>query len=281
MTLTQSQSDTLVELVRDIARAEILPRFRSLDATQIRSKSSDHDLVTEADLACEAALTARVEAILPGARVVGEESVAADATVLDRLHQPGLTVVIDPVDGTWNFAKGIALFGVILAVVQDGLTIWGLLYDPILDDWVIGAEGQGAWMAGAKRAPQRLRVAEPVATRDATGFVPLYLFHGAHRAQVARVMQEDIGRANSLRCSCHEYRLIAQGHVDFVLSGVLNPWDHAAGVLITQEAGGAAGVLSGGPYKPVQTPGGLVVASGAALRDDLIPRFAPPGSAAD
>lgn len=276
MTISNAQADALVALVRDVARAEIMPRFRSLDATQIRSKSSDHDLVTEADLQAEAAITARVGAILPGARVVGEESATADPSLLDGLAQPGMSVVVDPVDGTWNFAKGLAMFGVILAVVQDGRTVWGMLYDPVLDDWIWAAEGQGAWMQRPGSAPQRLSVAAPIAAEAAAGFVPLNLFKGDHQAQIAQAALR-LGPTNCLRCSCHEYRLLAQGYVDFILCGILNPWDHAAGVLITAEAGGTAGLFDGRAYQPVRLPDGAVVASHPALQQDLVTRFAPPG----
>lgn len=274
MTLSKTQAGQLLELVRDVARVEIMPRFRRLDATQVRSKSSDHDLVTEADLAAEAAIAAGVEAILPGARVIGEEAATGDPSLLDKLTQPGTTVVVDPVDGTWNFAKGLAVFGVILAVVQDGRTVWGLLYDPVLDDWIWAVEGQGAWYERPGSAPHRLSVAQPVSAETASGFVPLELFTGDYKARVAQVALQ-LGRTNALRCSCHEYRLLAQGHVDFILCGSLNPWDHAAGILIAQEAGGCAGLLAGGAYRPVMLPGGAVVASNTELLTTLTDCFAP------
>ena len=270
--IADSERAALIALVRDVAQAEILPRFRQLDAAQIRTKTSEHDLVTEADLQAEAVLTERIARIMPDARVVGEEAVSQDRSVLDRLSGPGRTVVIDPVDGTWNFARGLALFGVILAVVEDGRTIWGVLYDPVLDDWITASEGQGAWYASPDGPARRLSVASPTTAAEATGFVPLFLFHGAHRDRVAQSMLR-VGRANSLRCSCHEYRLIAQGHVDFILSGVLNPWDHAAGVLITQEAGGTAQRLDGRPYRPILEPGGLMVASDPSLCTKLVQDF--------
>ncbi|MEM6596082.1 MAG: inositol monophosphatase family protein, partial [Pseudomonadota bacterium] len=114
--LTQEQTDALIEIVRTTAKAEITPHFRALTPQQIDAKSAPDDLVTIADRAAELALSQAIHELMPDARIVGEEAVAADKTVLARVKEPGLVVVIDPIDGTWNYANGIATFGVILAV---------------------------------------------------------------------------------------------------------------------------------------------------------------------
>ena len=144
MPLTDDVMTGLIEAVRDAARREILPRFRNLSADQIDTKSGPDDLVTVADRAAEARLTAAAQKLLPGALVVGEEGVAEDPAILDRFAEAELAVVIDPVDGTFNFARGLAIFGVILAVTRHGQTVFGLLYDPVMDDWVQAHRGGGA-----------------------------------------------------------------------------------------------------------------------------------------
>jgi fructose-1,6-bisphosphatase/inositol monophosphatase family enzyme len=132
-----------IEIVRAAARSEIMPRFRRLGPDDVRAKSAPDDLVTEADLAAEDAISRDLAQDFPDALILGEEAVESDPTLLDRLPDAELAFVIDPVDGTWNFAAGLATFGVILAVVEKGETVMGLLYDPVLDDWVVARKGLG------------------------------------------------------------------------------------------------------------------------------------------
>src|SRR5215475_5254326 len=95
----------VTSLIEETAGAEILPRFRKLAAGEIREKTPG-DFVTVADEAAEARLTPLLSALLPGSLVLGEEAAAADATLLDRLFDTQPVWVIDPVDGTSNFAEG-------------------------------------------------------------------------------------------------------------------------------------------------------------------------------
>ena len=273
--LGPAEEAALIEAVREVARAEILSRFRALDTADIDAKSAPDDLVTVADKAAEAALGARFAEILPDARIIGEEAVAANPGILAGIKETGLTVIIDPIDGTWNYANGLATFGVIVAVVADGETVLGLLYDPSGDDWVIARKGGGAWYDGAGRTPRRLSAsAAPPALGETMGFVGLYLYGKADQARIAETLPA-FRRTYSLRCSCHEYRMMAQGRADFVLNGMLNPWDHAAGVLALQEAGGIARLLDGTPYAPAMTEGLLLTAGNAALWDRLAGLWAP------
>lgn len=262
----------VIDLVRETAADEIMPRFRRLDPDMVAAKTAPDDLVTEADRAMEARLTAALPGLLPGAVVIGEEAVSADARVLDGLAGAELAVVVDPVDGTWNFANGLAVFGVILAVVARGETVFGLLYDPVGDDWVAAERGGGAWFGRAGHA-EKLRAAPAVPVAEATGFVPLYLFPPERRAAVAALLP-DFARTQSLRCSCHEYRLVAQGRMHFNLSANLSPWDHLAGALAVSEAGGIARLACGGPYRVgPHVPGPLVAAGSAEVWEAVAARF--------
>ncbi|KAA9009350.1 inositol monophosphatase family protein [Histidinibacterium aquaticum] len=268
MSLSRAEEEGLVGLVREVASREILPRFRRLDATEIRAKGRPDDLVTAADLASEAALADGIGRVMPGAAVVGEEAVASDPSVLDRLDAPGRVVVVDPIDGTWNFAHGLATFGVILAVVEDGETVFGLLYDPVFDDWVLTRRGGGTWMCRAGEAPVRLQVGPAPGLGEAQGFVPLFLFGEADRDRIAGGMVRT-GRAGSLRCSCHEYRQLVLGGGDFALAAMLKPWDHAAGALALAEAGGVAALTDGTAYVPRLREGHMIAATGEALRGEV------------
>ncbi|PWJ22366.1 inositol monophosphatase family protein [Jannaschia seohaensis] len=267
MPISADQAAALTDAVRAVARAEIVPRFRALSAGEIDEKSSFDDLVTVADRAAEAALTAKVGAILPGDTVIGEEAVSEDRSLLDRVGE-GRVTVIDPIDGTWNFAHGNANYGVIVAVVEGGETVWGLLYDPSFDDWIEAHRGGGAvYMRDGRRTPLRLPTTEdpPARLRGNVGF---YMFPEADRPGLAATTHL-FRRATSLGASLHEYRSQAQGHTDFCLNGMLNVWDHAAGALILREAGGVARLLDGRDYAPTLHAGRLLTARTEAMWEHL------------
>ncbi len=263
MGLSVKIENELVAIVRRVAKAEIMPRFRALPDSDIRSKSEPDDLVTEADVRAEAAIGQAVRELLPDALVVGEEAVSADPGVLDGLADADCAVIIDPVDGTWNFAKGLATFGVILAVTQNGETVFGMLYDPVIDDWVVARRGGGAWFCRPDAAPRRLQIGGDTPQDQSVGFVPLFMFPFEIRMRLSGAIP-GFRRVWSVRCSCHECRMMAQGHADFCLTGTLNPWDHAAGALAVEEAGGAVGLLDGTPYRGVMSGDGCLVTARSA-----------------
>ena len=105
------------------------------------------------------------------------------------------------------------------------------------------------------------------------GYVPIGLYPMETRRRLVQAFPE-FGRVTSLRCSCHEYRMVAQGHSDFVLSGPTpHPWDHAAGALAVAEAGGVVRFLDGAAYETGRVRGVLLSASNEALWQDLAARF--------
>ncbi|MEL6520213.1 MAG: inositol monophosphatase family protein [Pseudomonadota bacterium] len=258
--ISDATRTALIDAVRSAARAEIVPRFRSLPPDSIKAKSAPDDLVTEADTRTELRLTNAIQEILPEAQILGEEAEAEDPSIMGRVAEPGLCAIIDPVDGTWNFASGLSIFGSILAVTNDGETVFGLLYDPLLDDWIMATRGGGAWYCRPGAAPQPISTAPATTLPEMTGFLGLHLFPKPHQAEIAQGFP-NFRRILSLRCSCHEYRTLATGRVDFNMNGMLKPWDHAAGALVIEEAGGVAKMLDGRPYKPVITEGHMLTAS--------------------
>lgn len=257
--LDDRTTEDLIDAVRDTARREIMTRFRRLSPDMIATKSGPHDLVTEADIAAERALECSIAQILPRATVIGEERVSREPAALDRLAEAELCVILDPVDGTANFAAGLALFGMIVAVIARGETVLGLLYDPVVDDWILARRGEGAWLAGAGRAPTRLSSSGAWQVAHSTGLVPLNSLPPGQRASVLARF-ESAGQVLDLRCSCHDYRLLATGEADFMVSSGLNPWDHAAGQLVVQEAGGWSAVGGDTPYSPLMRQGSMVAA---------------------
>jgi fructose-1,6-bisphosphatase/inositol monophosphatase family enzyme len=272
--ITHDQRDLLLSAVRAAARDRIMPRFRALSPSDISTKSGPADLVTLADTEAEAQITAAVRAAWPEAEVLGEESVAADPSLRARMGEAEVAVVIDPVDGTWNFAKGLAVFGVLLAVLRRGQPVWGLLYDPVMDDWIEAAPGLPTAFITATGKARPLSTSSEASAESFTGYLSLGLFPREAREKIVAEFP-DFMRITSLRCALHEYRMVAQGHAEFCISGpVPHPWDHAAGVLAVQQAGGVARFLDGSPYDARRVDGVLLSAGSQAAWDDLARRFA-------
>ncbi|UWQ22301.1 inositol monophosphatase family protein [Jannaschia sp. W003] len=278
MPLTPTQSDALVAAIRTVAAEEIRPRFRRLDPADADRKRAFDDLVTVADRAAERAMTARFEVILPDAAVIGEEAISEGTASLESVGAERC-VVIDPIDGTWNYAHGIANYGVIVAVLEAGETVWGCLYDPSFDDWVMAARGGGCHYHRAGAAPRPLRTAQDAPPPERLrGNVGEYLFPEAERLRLAPLVPR-FRRHMTLGASLAEYRQMALGGTDFCLNGWLNVWDHAAGALCLAEAGGCSRLLDGSPYRPAlsnrDAEGGarLLNARSPALWDTLAPIF--------
>ncbi|MEM7075723.1 MAG: inositol monophosphatase [Pseudomonadota bacterium] len=257
--ISDTQQAAIVALVRRTAQAEILPRFRNLSSSEISSKSSADDLVTQADIAAEEMLTRDLQPLFPEALIVGEEAVSRDPALREHIARAELAFILDPVDGTWNFAHGLPLFGVIVAATRFGQPVFGLLYDPVSDDWIIAAEDTEARLAGADRGARRVRASNGGPLDALSGYIHLDLLPRSRQAEMAARFPH-FRRVTSLRCSCHEYRLLAQGAADFLISGTLNPWDHAAGTLIVQRAGGIVRMLDGQDYSTALITGHILAA---------------------
>lgn len=258
----------LANILRDAARAEALPRFRRLDASMVHVKTDAIDLVTEADIATENAIKARIATWMPEALFVGEESVAADPALLGRLATADLAVVVDPIDGTANYASGLPLFACMASVVSKGETVAGIIYDPMGDDWIMAERGGGAWLRRPDGEAVRLHVAAPLPLPEMVGMASVAYLPAATRPQVLANTAKLRMLAN-FRCAGHEYRTFVSGHGQFLCYNKLMPWDHLAGVLIAQEAGGYAARLDGGPYLPSHVDGGLLVTVNKAAWEEL------------
>ncbi|NAZ35743.1 inositol monophosphatase [Rubellimicrobium sp. CFH 75288] len=272
--LSAERRALLLSAVREAAAQAILPRFRALEPSHIATKSGPADLVTLADTEAEALIQQRVGASWPAAVVLGEESVAASPDLREIMGTADPCVVVDPVDGTWNFAKGLAVFGVLLAVLRQGRPVWGLLYDPVMDDWIEALPGQQTRFVSARGVSQPLATSSEIRPGRLTGYMPLGLFRREDRARIVAEFP-DFLRITSLRCAAHEYRMVAQGHAEFCLSGPTpHPWDHAAGVLAVEGAGGVARFLDGSPYDARRRKGVLLAAGSQAAWEHLAERFA-------
>ena len=257
--LTTAQEDALIQCVREVAKAEILPHFRALSSGEVKTKSAYDDLVTVADLASERALIEKFSTLLPDAKVIGEECVTDDPSLLGGFEEQAMTIVIDPIDGTWNFAHGLSTFGVLIAGVAYGKTVFGLLYDPVNDDWVRASLGRGCWYGKPNAEDVRISLGAEVSEPRLTGLMSPALF--ADDVKPAMVLKHlEYARISTLRCACHEYRSLVQGAYDFFVQPKPNVWDHAAGIIAYQEAGGLVKMLDGREYSPSITKGTIVAA---------------------
>ena len=154
--------ESVIALLREVSHTEIMPRFRHLAAADIRQKTGPQDMVTVADEAAERALGAGLRALFPGDDIIGEEAVAANPALLERLKQPGRVWVLDPIDGTANFTSDLPLFGVMAALIEADQVLAGFIHDPVGDDTAVAIAGGGAWMIDAAGSRRRLHVAPPV-----------------------------------------------------------------------------------------------------------------------
>lgn len=259
MTFDDTAIDWLATMLAETAEAEIMPRFRRLGAGDIRQKTSAADLVTEADVNAERLITARLRQRYPSAMIVGEEACSDNPALLQGLGDADLAFVIDPVDGTFNFASGMPLFGVMLAVVVKGETVAGIIHDPVGKDWLIGAKGAGSYIRHSYGSLEKVAVAAPVPIAEMTGSVSWQYMAEPERSRLARNQTKTLSQF-AYRCAAHEYRLLASGHAHFVVYNKLMPWDHLAGALIHAEAGGHSARFDGSAYLPSHLDGGLLVA---------------------
>jgi fructose-1,6-bisphosphatase/inositol monophosphatase family enzyme len=262
MSLSGAEIDAVVALLREVSGTEIMPRFRKLSAEDIRLKSGPQDPVTIADEAAEKALAAGLRKLFPGSDVIGEEAVSENPDLLSRLTQPGKIWVIDPIDGTANYASDLPLFGVILALVEADKTLAGFIHDPVGDDTAIAIAGGGAWMQLRDGSRKTLRVSAPLPVKQMTGSVSWRFLPQPLRSRVMSRLDR-LAAAPDYRCAAHQYRMLAAGHAQCQLFRKLLPWDHAAGVLLHQEAGGYSAHFDGTQYRPSHTTGGLLLAPDA------------------
>jgi len=224
------------------AQQAILPRFQALGHGDITAKAAD-DVVTVADHESEAILGEALARLLPEAEIVGEEAAHADPAVLDRLGSR-LCWIVDPLDGTNNFASGKGPFGIIVALAADGDTIAGWLFDPLTGRLCGARAGQGAWIDGERVVARASGEASPVAA------ISLLFMNEDQRATVRRDIAPWYRLVDIPRCAAEQYPRLVLGENDVSIFQRTLPWDHAAGVLFLNEAGGKAARPDGAAYRP-------------------------------
>ncbi len=273
MTFGARDAGALAAILREAARTEIMPRFRRLAADGVRAKSGPLDLVTDADEGAERRIAAALAERFPDALVVGEEAAASDASLLDRLASADRAIVLDPLDGTFNFANGVPLFGVMVAILVRGEVVLSAIHDPLGDDTALALRGEGAWIDRPDGTRVDLRVRHPALPAGMGGIASWQFLPEPLKSHVLGRLPR-LAATWSYRCAAHEYRLAASGGCHFLLYHRLLPWDHAPGWLLHREAGGYSAHFDGTEYRPRQISGGLLCApdreSWEALRSTLL-----------
>lgn len=257
----------VAKLLRDIARVEVLPRFRQLKNHEIREKSPG-DFVTVADEAMEAALAPKLAALLPGSLLVGEEDCARDPSVIRHLASDQPVWVIDPVDGTANFAEGKEEFCTMMALVERDQVLGGWIYDPVTDTTSYAVKGAGAWSAGKRLATP----ATPIQFRGVCAVGSKGDLETAKRVQSRR---DRIQQVKSVRCAGLDYLRLARGELDFVMFSGVMPWDHAPGGAVIEELGGYISYFNTDGYRPSQADKatGIMAARDRATWDEVYRRL--------
>ncbi len=235
-----SESQALLELAVRLAReAGAIQRERYETNIAIRTKSASIDLVTEVDEACEALIVQTLLKERPHDAILAEEGGGSDRDGAEWRW------IIDPLDGTTNYAHGYPRFCVSIGIERNDERELGVIYDPLLDELYTAVRGEGAFLNG-----RRLRVSGELdfgAALLATGFaydirksLEDNLNHFALVIKQARAVRRDGSAALDL---CY----VAAGRFDGFWEMKLHPWDVAAGLLIVEEAGGAISDMRGGP----------------------------------
>ncbi|MGE4480724.1 inositol monophosphatase family protein [Acidocella sp.] len=271
--MNESEVKSVTDLLRHVARTEILPRFKKLAPGDVRTKAGPLDPVTVADVAAEQALKAGLNRLFPKDDVIGEEAVSSGMARIERLAEPGRVWILDPIDGTANFTSELPLFGVMAALVEADELLAGFIFDPFGDDCAVALKGRGSWLVAADGARRRMHVAAPVPVDQMVGSMSWRFMPEPLRSHVLHRLDK-LAAVTDYRCAAHQYRMLSAGYCHAQMFRKLLPWDHAAGVLLHREAGGHARHFDGSPYRPSRTEGGLLLtpdeASWTALADALL-----------
>ena len=253
--------------MRRASHEAILPHYRNLAGAEIVSKAHD-DVVTVADHQSEAILSAALVDLLPEAALVGEEAAFDDPAIFERL-KTGLCWIVDPLDGTNNFAAGKPPFGVLVALADGGETIGGWILDCLSGRFCHASHSCGAWIDGERVTARATGEKPPVAALSTVFMEP------DERAQVLAHIAPHYRLVDIPRCAAEQYPRLVLGENDVSVFNRTLPWDHAAGTLFLNEAGGRSARLDGSDYRVDEWERrGMIGASTPYLWDQLAEQMA-------
>ncbi|MCI5052237.1 MAG: inositol monophosphatase [Simkaniaceae bacterium] len=227
---------------------------------KIKSKDGRHDLVTEFDERVEEMILGQISKRHPDHSILAEES------GLIGEKRGGVKWIVDPLDGTVNFAHGIPMFSVSIAVAVDDEVEVGVIHNPMTSELFVGKRGQGA-----KYNNEPMQVTTTNRLTDsilATGF-PYNVAENPHHCidQFAHIAKLGIP-IRRIGSAAIDLAYVAAGKFDAFWEVILNPWDFAAGVLLVREAGGNVTDLDGNPLNMFER--GPIVATNTLLHEQAI-----------
>ncbi|MDQ3817873.1 MAG: inositol monophosphatase [Acidobacteriota bacterium] len=246
-----------IQTARDAGRI-LVERFGRI--TQISNKG-EIDLVTEADLAVERFIIERIKSHHPRHAILAEESGASEVKHEGRND---FKWIIDPLDGTTNYAHGYPTFCVSVALERDGRLELGVIYDPLRDETFAAERGEGATLNG-----RRIRVSDVDDLNNGmlcTGFP----YNVRELGDFARHFYNFIMHAQAVRrdgSAALDLAYVACGRFDGFWEEGLRPWDVAAGVILIEEAGGRVSYYDGSPFNTYDPP---ILASNGLLHEAMM-----------
>ncbi|PXW87678.1 myo-inositol-1(or 4)-monophosphatase [Nitrosomonas sp. Nm84] len=218
--------EKVIAVVKEVAQQVIMPRYLQVD----RQVKSDGSFFTEADVAAQNALLDALQKIYPAA-AMGEEMSKGEQEEQWIKGQTGLWS-IDPIDGTSNFLNGLPYFAISVALMEQGKSVLGVIYNPVADEMFYATKGGGAFLNGI---PLPIKRYVPTLS-SAMANVDLKRLDRKFAAKVA-AYPPFASQRNYGACAL-EWCYTAAGYFDLYLHGGQKPWDYAAGSLILEEAGG-------------------------------------------
>lgn len=226
-------TNKLKTIVIEAAQEELLPRFTNVK----RGIKADGTFLTEADLAVQNRIADELKSHWPDILFLGEEMAAEEQQTLLQSGKP--IWILDPLDGTSNYASGIPVYSVSLALIEQGELKVGLVYDPERDECFSAIKGQGAWLNDERLGP----IDMGLTLKQCTGLIDFKRLAPALATRLATEIPYSSQR--SFGSVALDWCWIAIGRSHVYLHGKQNLWDYAAGHLILAEAGGQSCTLEG------------------------------------
>lgn len=240
-----------------LAGAFLQEHFTSAHTT--RYKEGAQNLVTECDIGAEKRIVETLQKHFPSHSFLCEESgtIESDTDVL---------WIIDPLDGTVNFARGIPYFSISIAAVQNRETVVGVIYQPLTQELFLAEKGKGARLGNTPlRVSTRSHLSEALLV---TGFPYNVADNPGHCIPICSYFLKQGTPIRRFGSAALDLACVAAGHADAYFEIGIKPWDVAAGILLVEEAGGRASSFSGAPYPLLSAP--PLLASNRALHSALI-----------
>ena len=263
-----SPSDDLALALALAANADhiSLDRFQALDL--VVTTKPDRTPVTDADQAVERSIRSGIEAARPGDSILGEE--------YGTQGSGSRQWIIDPIDGTANFLRGVPIWGTLISLAIDGVPVVGVVSAPALGKRWWAAAGHGAWAQAAGEEPKRIRVSGVDALADASlSYNSISGWDEAGRLDEIVALTRRVWRSRAIG-DMWAYMLLAEGSLDIVGEFDLKPYDMAALIPIVEEAGGRFTSVDGepGPWS------GSALATNGLLHIDVLAAVSRPTTAA-